>query len=621
MLENKYQAELNKLLKATRTKRFTLIALQFNTYEVIEELTTFLQKHITKENLRNFRIEEGTYEEMMSNLYAHSQGVFIFEDFLTVLQNEQLYHALNQRRDKLALQNITLILCFPKGTDVLRMFIQRLPDLWAFCSLQFEFEVEIKRDYSVELLEKDKEVGYILHSISDIMVAEEDTFSPLASFNSTKLLSPNNHLSPAQINIYTLYYLRLYLKGKKYEDGYLFCLDFLKFSQALPYHAPYPDVKSEVANFMSFFCYKTGRHQDAVSIMRENVTLCQQSLSHSPKYLAAAHNNLAFLSITYNQPIEQSLEFINNSIAIYNEFWQPYLLQALVKVQNSDYTALSYEVVLEGLDKALILNTQKNNILYFVKTIYYAITNEPLKYLQTLPNVKEEYQNLPNILFLTASTHQKLGNLHKAVDYYTKSINKGIKEFEAKGYAERGRIRVRMAEMKTTPKYKTTLYELAKKDLDKAIQLGNKEGFVFFLNASVCVKLGFLQEALHYLEVEINFNKEDFLLLKVTIYILLKEYKQVVKVITELIEINPNNAEYYNTRGVNYLMLQNFDTAIIDFSKTIELNPVNSKTYSLRALVYEKLQQYSLALQDYETAKRLGAEVDDEIKRVKELLD
>lgn len=66
-----------------------------------------------------------------------------------------------------------------------------------------------------------------------------------------------------------------------------------------------------------------------------------------------------------------------------------------------------------------------------------------------------------------------------------------------------------------------------------------------------------------------------------------RDYKEAIKVYTNLIRIDPDKYVYYFNRGVMHGYLDHVDAAICDYTKALELNPAHMTSRMNRGVAYK----------------------------------
>lgn len=173
----------------------------------------------------------------------------------------------------------------------------------------------------------------------------------------------------------------------------------------------------------------------------------------------------------------------------------------------------------------------------------------------------------------SAENYYKLGNrermsknYQKAVEYYTKAIELGMKNPAV--YNNRGNS---YRDLKESRK--------AIEDYNKAIEMDPK--YVYAYN-----------------------NRGN-------IYGDLKEYEKSIEDYNRAIELDPKYATAYNGRGVSFHNLGNYEKAIKNYNKAIGLNDKEAMLYYNRALCYQKMGEEEKAKKDFKKA----AELDPKYKK------
>ena len=125
-------------------------------------------------------------------------------------------------------------------------------------------------------------------------------------------------------------------------------------------------------------------------------------------------------------------------------------------------------------------------------------------------------------------------------------------------------------------------YDLAKDDVDKAIQLSPSEADVYYLGGNVLMKSKLYHKAALYYSRAIEYNP------------------------TSNVKVNVEDC-YYN-RGNAYLMTEKLEMAVADFTAYIESNLDNPAGYHNRGVAFKKLGIEDKACADFKAALDHGSD-------------
>jgi tetratricopeptide (TPR) repeat protein len=84
-----------------------------------------------------------------------------------------------------------------------------------------------------------------------------------------------------------------------------------------------------------------------------------------------------------------------------------------------------------------------------------------------------------------------------------------------------------------------------------------------------------------------------------------QDWKQVIKLCTDIIEQNPKDVHAFNNRVSAYINLKQFDQAIQDFDHAIALNPKVAGAFYNRGVAYRKLKEEETAIADFKKAEKI----------------
>lgn len=136
--------ETKPLFRLLRTEAFRFIIIRYNHYSLVNQLKEDLLRLFPDRPVFTVNSSNTNYRSLVDSYYKAAKGFFIIENFEEVLSNPEIYTGLNQRRDKLALYPIALIVFISSGTEELyaRQIMEKMPDLWSFRSLLLDLKVE-----------------------------------------------------------------------------------------------------------------------------------------------------------------------------------------------------------------------------------------------------------------------------------------------------------------------------------------------------------------------------------------------------------------------------------------------------------------------------------------------
>ena len=136
--------ETKPLFRLLRTEAFRFIIVRYNHYSLVTRLKDDLLLHFPERPQNTINARNTDYRLLVDSYYKAEKGFFFVENFDKILTNPEIYSGLNQRRDKLALYPIALIVFISSSTDELfaRQIMEKMPDLWSFRSLLLDLKTE-----------------------------------------------------------------------------------------------------------------------------------------------------------------------------------------------------------------------------------------------------------------------------------------------------------------------------------------------------------------------------------------------------------------------------------------------------------------------------------------------
>ena len=171
--------ETKPLFRLLRTEAFRFIIVRYNHYSLVTRLKEDLFQHFPERPQNTVDARNSDYRLLVDTYYKAEKGFFFVENFDEVLSNPEIYSGLNQRRDKLALYPIALIVFISSSTEELfaRQIMEKMPDLWSFRSLLLDLNQQIRQPLnqylSVDsppernsLERKEKELSRLLNRIT-----------------------------------------------------------------------------------------------------------------------------------------------------------------------------------------------------------------------------------------------------------------------------------------------------------------------------------------------------------------------------------------------------------------------------------------------------------------------
>lgn len=141
---NNYMVETKPLFRLLQTEAFRFIIIRYNHYSLVNQLKEDLLHNFPDRPQNSVDARNTDYRSLVDSYYNAARGFFFIENFNEILTNPEIYSGLNQRRDKLALYPIALIVFISSSAEELfaRQIMEKMPDLWSFRSLLLDLKVE-----------------------------------------------------------------------------------------------------------------------------------------------------------------------------------------------------------------------------------------------------------------------------------------------------------------------------------------------------------------------------------------------------------------------------------------------------------------------------------------------
>ena len=175
------------------------------------------------------------------------------------------------------------------------------------------------------------------------------------------------------------------------------------------------------------------------------------------------------------------------------------------------------------------------------------------------------------------------------------------------------RIRVHRARLKA----KLGAYDVAIKDLEKALVEDRENAVLLNTLALIHLDIEDFEKALKYLNRSLEFHPEDAFTFANIGYVALSagKYQKAINIYDDQIKKEGNHSSMFNNRGFAKFKLGQQEEAIEDINYAIELNPLNSFAFKNRAIVNFVLGKNEAACEDLQAAKKLGysTEYDGEV--------
>lgn len=136
--------EINLLLNCIEPEIFRYILLQYNYSPAVFALENEIKKAYPERLFLKLSAEENDYESFKNQIYNFPKGIIFVPDFEFILNNDDFRIALNQRRDRISQQEITLIVCFPEGQELFERSARYMADFWSIRNLYLNVKYELE---------------------------------------------------------------------------------------------------------------------------------------------------------------------------------------------------------------------------------------------------------------------------------------------------------------------------------------------------------------------------------------------------------------------------------------------------------------------------------------------
>lgn len=181
------------------------------------------------------------------------------------------------------------------------------------------------------------------------------------------------------------------------------------------------------------------------------------------------------------------------------------------------------------------------------------------------------------------------------------------------------RIRIHRARLKA----KLGAYDVAIKDLEKALIEDRENSVLLNTLALIHLDIEDFEKALKYLNRSLEFNPEDPYTFANIGYVALNagKYQKAINIFNDQIKKNGNFSSMFNNRGFAKFKLGQNEEALEDINHAIELNPLNSFAFKNRAIINFILEKNEAACEDLQMAKKLGYSTEHDGEVIKMLFD
>jgi tetratricopeptide (TPR) repeat protein len=386
------------LLRILKDKVFRFIIIQYNHRNVIFSIKELIRTNCVNRTLETIDGKDISFEKFLTVIQSVDKGIVFLEDFDAILQNEQFYPALNQRRDLIAQSAISLIVFLPSGADYLNDCISKIPDLWSFRSGLFEFNIDIPKE----------SLQNVSSSISDEQpFSSTSRESRIEDYNRLKKrikeLEPVKENLPLLNSIYPQL-LELQHGLAYYKEGLETAKEFLTLAEKNNYEIEGTTLLGNIYNYLGIFYKDLGDFNNAKGEFTKAIELEIKNFGEDHPNTSIYRSNLAVVLQDLGE-LNEAKELISKA------------LQSNIKILGEDHPqSATYRSNL-----AMILCDLGN--LTEAKEITSKVLQSDIKNLgENHPSTSIDRSNLAIIL------HQ-LGELNEAKEIISKALLSDIKNF------------------------------------------------------------------------------------------------------------------------------------------------------------------------------------------------
>lgn len=467
-----FQKNLSLLLRAVRGESFHFIIVQHNYYTVISDVENAITEKYPDRNLIRLNPRSEDYSSLTTKILEAKDGFVFVENFKVILEDSKFAVGFNQRRDKFSDSPIQLIVFLPMGAEVVREFVEKVPDLWSLRSLVIklnkdfpiygvdvdELMFEFFEEEDLKYLLSDNEIEHLKQRSLDIdndketLVLKEYLYAQLIDENYkrgnfseglniinkwSKIVDYNNNKS--LLNYY-------YWKGTlNFGLGnYEIADDFLQKA-------------SQIANQLedSLMISSILNNQSQIDILRGDFVNANEKLNESLRIktaigdLTGSASILNNISQLYNRNgfHDEAIQYLKRALKIReetnNEAGQIEILNnlgySLIRKENNFEEASFY------LEKALLLSQKTQNIrvqgrifsnlgqIYFQRENYQKGEEYLKKAIEILKELKDGNGLIPAYNNLSKMYLDKYNNFNKFLHYQVKAWNLAVENKNIEG--------------------------------------------------------------------------------------------------------------------------------------------------------------------------------------------
>ncbi len=431
---NNYIEETKPLFRLLRTEAFRFIIVRYNHYSLVTRLKEDLSQYFPERSQNAIDARNANYRKLVDSYYKAESGFFFVENFDAVLANPEIYSGLNQRRDKLAMYPIALIVFISSSSDELfaRQIMEKMPDLWSFRSLLLDLKVEIskkKRNAELNQLQLFEPAPAYHSSSRGRSSAKEKELN--------RLLKRVKKIAKNELGLQKALYEQI---AKLYHDLY-------KHDEAIEYYYKLEQIAIETNDKLSLgnLYNKIGEIYDNKGEWDKAMTFLNKSLviyaEEGDKLgLANVYSNIGLIHDNKGE-WEKALEYLLKSVEYFSELDDKeglailYSNIGLIYSNKGDWSkAMEYylksEATQKEVDPNAILSATSNNIgqIYsrkgeIDKALDYFLKSE------NISSASNDKYGLGSIYNNIGLVYDDKGDWNRAIEYYLKSekIHKEVK--------------------------------------------------------------------------------------------------------------------------------------------------------------------------------------------------
>lgn len=401
-----YMEETKPLFRLLRTEAFRFIIVRYNHYSLVTRLKEDLLQCFPERPQNAIDARNADYRLLVDSYYKAERGFFFVENFDEILANSEIYSGLNQRRDKLAMYPIALIVFLSSSTNELyaRQIMGKMPDLWSFRSLMLDLKiediqvtpiVEWRQNLDIEQLDPYMQVAQTESDYKGIKDRQSENVDYILVGKTAKekeldsLIARVNSVANNEIN----------LQRSAYEQIAKLFVDLWRFDEAIEYYLKLERIKIELKDQVGL-----GTVYNDIGFIYSQKRDFKKSLEYYKKSeeIRSKEGNETALGTTYN-----------NIGGVYSEIgdWE-----------------MAYNYYLNA-EQIFLTSNQDEGLAATYNNIggYFIHNNDWEKALSFLLKSEErrlkcgDRLGLGTTYFNLGFVHSKLKDLSKALEFYLKS--------------------------------------------------------------------------------------------------------------------------------------------------------------------------------------------------------